>query len=486
VALWLLSPTSALEATRDDRNRSNAQQSAVMRREQGSSALVATDLSSRRARAPASDAEPENALFLQLCDQRITDKVCGYFRPAGAGSASPSEIAVALGISAWPSRLGGLDMKDLLCHIGMCDANGTLAQEVECQSLCAHLKDHCSQHSDCHLPSFSDQACYIYKGQVHCGEEGQRSVDVRPHRLVQAYPTDGVMGEHPDVGVVLAQGAGDLGAPVEAGPMGWTDPAYKTVHQVMERLLNMFRVFAVVEHGHNHVGSGSAVPDDWKLDVAAAHAKAKAVMSTALDALLMARMQGGDVALEEVFGHGERTRSKVATLMNRAYRELAEGFHYIPSIPGHHVHVAHSHCGEHRYAYVVKNESGFAEARGPLCDGPDAAFERECGADAAGRKFLYLCGAWMRLMEPQRVAVIIHEALHLAGAQDMFWAGHADADGVNVDSYEKFALQTMRRQWGCKDELASCSRKQCAAQARSCRFSCNQCADYESAATTTL
>lgn len=405
---------------------------------------------------------PENRRHLRICDEVITSHVCSYI--GHGGRMAISDLAEHVGVAA-----------DAMLHI-VSFAGAPISAEdrsVSCHALCGTLVSHCERYPECNLPAWSDLACYSAEGGV---EGDVAEVDVRPLQLIDLLMAEGPA--HPDVGRVVRSGPSITPeAAPSCVPGGLGGPAgFTSCNQVVERLMNMFRVFPVVENR-----TLAAPITDRARKLASAHAKAKAFLSTALDAIAMTeRLSGafGDGSGVDMYGWFPIANGKqVKATLNAAYRDFVVGYHYIfPESE-----VLDSRCSHNVVAYMVKNAEGFEPTVGPVCETRSAAFGTPCGLDKHGKKFMYLCDAVWRSSTATLVMTLLHEALHHAGPGDLAWDREhlqkADGNQVhNCDNFVNYALEVSGAMWTCLD-MGTCNASSCTSNntAHACKFTCDQC-----------
>merc|ERR1712066_273162 len=97
---------------------------------------------------------------------------------------------------------------------------------------------------------------------------------------------------------------------------------------------------------------------------------------------------------------------------------------------------------------------------GPRCNSGTDASTTNCGLDQNGKYYVYLCSVWMQQSEDYQVGVLVHEAAHHAGPNDV--TGHISQmqsnsqqnQLMNAANYENFAKSVVSG--GCEDEDGNC------------------------------
>merc|ERR1719343_1305262 len=146
--------------------------------------------------------------------------------------------------------------------------------------------------------------------------------------------------------------------------------------------------------------------------------------------------------------------------MNFINREFSEGFHFV--YPGD--NAKSSACAGGAVAYVwrasARATTGYQETTGPRCRNTDNPMTKNCGLDQYGKHYVYLCRVWMQQDERYRVGVLVHEAAHHAGPNDVTGStaqmkvNNQYNQVMNAANYENFAKTVVSG--GCEDQDGNC------------------------------
>jgi len=323
---------------------------------------------------------------------------------------------------------------------------------INCALLCQRALLHCNQRGTCHVPQTqrSDEACFVY-GETRIVECG---LDVRPQTLVQELAS-AARTHYPDTGVKTAESGVQ---PVEIESMNnFTDPMFYGPNAVIDRILNMFRIFPAFD-----INSPVLVPgmnETALRSVARVQATASALVSTVLDAM---PANEEDPALAEWFSGSPLpfadVKRRVARVLNFVSHSLERGFVFV--YPAQSAKFANE-CGENPDAlgFVARNAvSGEPlPTKGPVCSNAEEALTKPCGMDVSRQFFVYLCGDWGEASEDaSRIEALFHFALHHAGLLDYTYGvqgetqmqSHKECLG-NAANYQSYAFALLSKEkWG--------------------------------------
>merc|ERR1719203_1605531 len=97
---------------------------------------------------------------------------------------------------------------------------------------------------------------------------------------------------------------------------------------------------------------------------------------------------------------------------------------------------------------------------GPRCRNTDNPMTKNCGLDQNGKHYVYLCRVWMQQSEDYQIGVLVHEAAHHAGPNDVtgyisqMKSNNQQNQLMNAANYENFAKGVVSG--GCEDQDGNC------------------------------
>merc|ERR1712151_1328973 len=139
--------------------------------------------------------------------------------------------------------------------------------------------------------------------------------------------------------------------------------------------------------------------------------------------------------------------------------EFARGFHFVYPAD----HGKSSPCRGGAVAYVWRSgqqATSYQVNRGPCCNSGVDATRQNCGIDQYGKYYVYLCSVFMSQSEQYQTGVLVHEAAHHAGPNDVTGnLGQMKSTSqqnqlMNAANYENFAKTVVNG--GCDDEDGNC------------------------------
>lgn len=178
-----------------------------------------------------------------------------------------------------------------------------------------------------------------------------------------------------------------------------------------------------------------------------------------------------------------QVKQRILQTMNFVDREFVQGFHFVYPADS----ARSSACASGAVAYVWRASytatTGYQETTGPKCSSGANAFTTNCGLDQSGKYYVYLCSVWMQQSEEYQTGVLVHEAAHHAGPNDVTGSlvamqGNSQYDQLtNAANYENFAKTVVSG--GCEDEDANCPHyaSYCSSEniKATCKRTCGQC-----------
>merc|ERR1719189_661805 len=156
----------------------------------------------------------------------------------------------------------------------------------------------------------------------------------------------------------------------------------------------------------------------------------------------------------------EAVRQRILRTMNFIHREFTQGFHFIVGADN----AKSSACISGAVAYVWRASrrltTGYQETTAPKCRSSDNPRTKNCGLDENGKHYVYLCNVYMQQSERYQIGVLVHEAAHHAGPNDV--TGSLDQmkrqtqhnQVMNAANYENFAKSVVSG--GCEDTDGNC------------------------------
>lgn len=158
-----------------------------------------------------------------------------------------------------------------------------------------------------------------------------------------------------------------------------------------------------------------------------------------------------------------QVRYRIVRTMNFIERELHQGLHFVYPADG----AQSSACLTGAVAYVWRasweKPTEYEETRGPRCHSSDDPFKKNCGLDEHGRYYVYLCHSWKDQGEPYQVGVLLHEATHHAGPNDVTGSpaqakrNNQHDQLMNAANYQYFAQDVFQAESGCLDLDHNCA-----------------------------
>merc|ERR1712137_1292396 len=159
-------------------------------------------------------------------------------------------------------------------------------------------------------------------------------------------------------------------------------------------------------------------------------------------------------------GNTEQVRQRIIQTFNFINREFAQGFYIITNAEN----AKQSACPGGAIAYVwrasAQKTTGYRETTGPRCNAGTNPRTTNCGLDQNGKYYMYLCASYMRQSDDYKVNVLIHEAAHHAGPNDVTYdqaamqRNYQQDQLMNAANYQFFAQTVVHG--GCEDEDANC------------------------------
>merc|ERR1739844_483306 len=158
--------------------------------------------------------------------------------------------------------------------------------------------------------------------------------------------------------------------------------------------------------------------------------------------------------------NAEQVRQRILRTFNFVNREFAQGFYFI--IPAE--NAKQSSCNVGAVAYVwrasARTTTGYMETTGPRCNSNDNPRTKNCALDQYGKYYIYLCNDFLSQAESYQVGVLIHEAAHHAGPNDVTYnKDRAQRESqynqlMNAANYQ-YCAQAVN-EGGCSDKDGNC------------------------------
>jgi len=237
--------------------------------------------------------------------------------------------------------------------------------------------------------------------------------------------------------------------------------------EAVERIANLFCVYPssgkevdVIVSGESALLQGETASAD--ATVAYRAAEARAWLATVLRNV----NANQEVAAQRTWFGGsgsmsvESVRQRILRTFNFVNREFAQGFYY--TIPAD--NAKQSSCNVGAVAYVwrasARETTGYTETNAPRCRSTDNPRTKNCALDEYGKYYIYLCNSFLSQSESYQVGVLIHEAAHHAGPNDVTYnRDRAQRESqynqlMNAANYQYFA-ETVA-EGGCSDKDGNC------------------------------
>lgn len=462
---------------------------------QDSMLLQSMSKPARREHLEGDDLRPHR--HLPLCDPLIVEQTCGKLGDSSEG-VPPTQVS-------WAA------LTDLLSTDSLSAAQQALelpeeGESVGCMELCSAAVEYVRRSGKV-LPPFSNIACRTFGGNTTC------DVDVDPEELTKKLGS--VLDKPlPDVGPMIAPSADDdngeemhlyqlstgnpssgrLGELLQRGveapqntrrfkqerkdESGIVGKLHYEIWEIVERIANLFCVYPSLaaelsvsrpqaDEGQLALEQGSAIDGSGRSadgTIATRQAQAKAWVAT-----IIREMSGGRAATQRRTWFGgagsqsaESVRQRIGRTMNFIQRELTQGMRYIYPADN----AKQSPCRGGAVAYVwraaARETTGYQETTGPRCRSSDNAMTKNCGLDEYGRYYVYLCSVWMQQGQDYQISVLVHEAAHHAGPNDV--TGSKDQmkrnsqynQLMNAGNYQYFSQDVVQSGQGCSDTDGNC------------------------------
>jgi len=389
--------------------------------------------------------EPEH---LPLCDPLVVDESCQRVNGIAEGD-SPGSVTWAL-------------LTDMLSASSLEAAREAMAlpldePAVDCMELCTATLQYVRSTGGV-LPPFSNVACRTVHGNTTCDVEvdpvvlAQRLGSIEDMELPDQGPltivedemaggseSDGRAFLYQEVvghtsrsafpAALLQRGMGVAGNATLHG-----EALAYTVWEAVERIANLFCVYPSSGKDVNVFVSSEPVLLQEGTTSADATVSYRASEAKAWLATVVRNVNGNReaAAQREWFGgaggisEGEVRRSIVRTF-NFIEREFARGFYFVTSADN----APSGTCNQGNVAYVWRNvavdpNAIYEENGGPLCSSGDDPRRQNCGKGRDGRYYVYLCNRYLSQPADFQVSVLVHEAAHHAGPNDVFLTSQKD------------------------------------------------------------
>jgi len=424
-------------------------------------------------------------MHLPLCDALIVDETCRKINGIDDGPSPKSALWAALA--------------DMLSAVSLEEAQRALnfpegESEVGCMDLCTAAVQYVRSSGGV-MPPSSHVACRTVHGTTTC------DVEADPDDLIRRFgslsdldlPDEGPLT--PSTEETVAGSEGDGPALYEQEIIGHTSKAglaallqrgarshvavfanattrrgllHYTAWEAVERIANLFCIYpnsgreevVIISDEEPSLLQGGAANADTT--VAYRVQEAKTWLATVVrnvnsrsEAAAQQKWFGGAGSLNT-----EQVRQRILQTVNFINREFAQGFYITTNADN----AKQSACPGGAVAYVwrasARATTGYQETTGPRCNAGDNPRTTNCGIDQYGKYYMYLCGSYMQQSEDYQVNVLIHEAAHHAGPNDVTYDQNAMQRNyqqdqlMNAANYQFFAQSVA--QGGCEDEDGNC------------------------------
>lgn len=406
----------------------------------------------------------EQLEHLPLCDPLIVDESCRQVNGIAKG-ASPASVTWAL-------------LADMLSASSLEAAREAMALPLDkpavgCMELCTAVVDYVRSTGGV-LPPFSNVACRTVHGNTTCDVEADPGVlsrkfgsvgdmELADHGPLTAVKDETGLGSESDgraflyqevVGhtsrsalpaALLQRGMGAAGNATLGGEV-----LTYSVWEAVERIANLFCVYpssgtdvdVFISSGPVLLQEGTTSAD---ATVAYRASEAKAWL-----AVILRNVNGNQeaAAQRQWFGgtgsmNAGEVRQRILRTFNFINREFAQGFYFI--IPAD--NAKQSACPQGAVAYVwragYEDPTGYEETIYPRCSSSDNPRTNNCALDQNDKYYVYLCNSFFSQPEDYQVGVLIHEAAHHAGPNDVTY----NRDQMQKESQFNQLMNAANYQW---------------------------------------